>query len=102
MTCTSGLVLIHGRFAGVYRFTRGLTWDEWSTVAFSTSLRLAYLGTISRAERLLVAAYASSLQLTAHLSVRSREAAKEEGVGLVVLQLGIEGYKLGAVGVDER
>jgi hypothetical protein len=102
MTGTSGFVLEQSGLAGVCRFTRGLTWSEWPTVAFSTSLWLAYLGTSSRAERLLVAAYASSLQLTAHLSVRSREAAKEEGVGLVVLQLGIEGYKLGAVGVDER
>ena len=69
---------------------------------FSTSFCLAYLGTVSRAERLLVAADASSLQLTAYFSVRSCEATKEEGISLVVFQLGVEGYELGAIEVNER
>ena len=102
MTLASGLVLVDSCLAGVDWFTRRLTWDEWPTVAFSTFFCLAYLGTISRAERLLVAADASSLQLTVYFSVRSREATKKEGVSLVVFQLGIEGYELGAIGVNER
>jgi hypothetical protein len=102
MTLASGLVFVDSCLAGVDWFTRRLTWNEWSTGAFSTSFCLAYLGTVSRAERLLVAADASSLQLTAYFSVRSCEATKEEGISLVVFQLGVEGYELGAIEVNER
>ena len=102
MTLASGLVLVYSCLAGVDWFARRLTWNAWPTVAFSTSFCPAYLGTISRAERLLVAADASSLQLAAYFSLCSCEATKEEGIGLVVFQLGVEGYELGVIAVNER
>ena len=104
MTLASGLVLVDSCLAGVDWFTRTLTWNEWPTITLSTSTSfcLSNLGTVSRAERLLVAADAGSLQLAAYFSVCSCEATKEEGIRLVVFQLGVEGYELDVIAVNER